>query len=213
MLQTLLDWLLPRQCYLCSRYTSKHVCVTCLDVIVQKNIYEEGIPPLNFFSAYFEYSGAFQKLMHGLKFQKMKPIASLLADSLRLPKGLEKTDYWVPVVPHKSRLKGRGFNPVDLIFETLVTQNGGIYLKHGLERIKETPFLHTLSAQERLVVLDQAFLWKGPDLRGKSVVILDDIFTTGATISTIASMLKQEGAHRVSALTLSYVVLKGRKSE
>ena len=213
MLQLILDWLLPRQCYLCSGYAKRHVCDGCLEAIKPNPVTYFEWPHLAFMTSIFDYTGSFQKMMHGLKFQKMKPLSELLVDKITLPEGvLGQVDYWVPVVPHKSRLKTRGFNPVDLIFEKLLTQWGGHYLKNGFERVKETPFLHELSPQERLAVLAQVFIWKGPDLKGKRVVIVDDIFTTGATVSTLAKLLNQSGAKTVGALTLSYVVLKGRKS-
>lgn len=208
MLQKLLDWLFPRQCYVCKAYTDSVACKACLEALTPSPVIKQVDQLM--VQAFFEYQGSCQKLLHALKFHKIKTIAPLLGNKLSCftPEYFQDIAYWVAVPSHPKRYKSRGFNPVIALFDEVIPHWKGQW-KEGLKRHRETPFLYDLSATDRLIALENAFSWEGDSLQGKTVMLVDDIFTTGATLSTIAKLLKAQGA-QVYALTFAYVTLKSK---
>lgn len=114
-------------------------------------------------------------------------------------------DIWSAVVPiplHPSRLRERGYNQAAILANPIRAQLGLPNTPH-LIRHRATPHQVGLRRSERLHNLDDAFLWTGPPLTG-SVLLVDDVVTTGTTLSAAAAILRQHGAARVWACTLAY---------
>jgi len=116
-------------------------------------------------------------------------------------------DYLIPVPLHPKRLRERGFNQALLLSKTMK----GIppkKIKPGiLKRVRHTPPQVRLNPVERRRNVRGAFALKDPEgVRGKSILLVDDVFTTGATVNECARVLKKAGAGRVSVVTLARVV-------
>ena len=117
----------------------------------------------------------------------------------------------VPVPLHPSRRRERGFNQSDLLASGLVRalrkRNGGtapIVAKACLRRTRATPPQTGLSVAARRENLRGAFEVLNPqDVRGRAIVLVDDVMTTGATLSACARALKRAGAAQVMGLTLA----------
>lgn len=112
----------------------------------------------------------------------------------------DKTDLWlwsgIPTDP--GRLRQRGFDLPSVLFSHWVRQLGGIWTQ-ALCRTRKTLPMYGLSPEERKRNLQDCFAVTR-DVRGKSIVLVDDIFTTGATFSVAASALKEKGAETVKGL-------------
>jgi len=113
-------------------------------------------------------------------------------------------DRVLPVPLHPRRLRERGFNQCTFLAKPL-----GRVLRIPVElravsRSRYTPPQTALAPAERRRNLAEAFVVHRPDLvRGKTLLMVDDVYTTGATLETLAAALFRAGAHRVCGLTLA----------
>src|SRR6266545_1857052 len=107
----------------------------------------------------------------------------------------------VPVPLHSTRLRERGFNQASLLAALLSAQTS-ISSRPVLERIRYTTTQTALDRSERMENLHNAFrLRKNADVRGLRVLLIDDVLTTGSTLSECARVLKHAGAISVHAAT------------
>lgn len=111
-------------------------------------------------------------------------------------------DMIVPMPLGKKRMKERGYNQAALIAKPLAIALQVEYAPHAITRIKETRTQVGLNKLERKKNVEGAFQ-AGASVKRKSIVVLDDVSTTGATLSSIAESLCQAGAARVYALTVA----------
>jgi ComF family protein len=110
-------------------------------------------------------------------------------------------DIIVPVPLHPTRLRERGFNQARLLAE-LLSARISIRCKRVLKRIRYTTTQTALDRAERIENLHNAFrLRKNADVRGLQVLLIDDVVTTGSTLSECARVLKRAGAISVYAAT------------
>lgn len=113
-----------------------------------------------------------------------------------------RMDMIVPMPLGKKRMKERGYNQAALIAKPLAIALQVEYAPHAITRIKETRTQVGLNKLERKKNVEGAFQ-AGASVKRKSIVVLDDVSTTGATLSSIAEALCQAGAARVYALTVA----------
>ena len=120
------------------------------------------------------------------------------AESLHWP-----IDLVVPVPLGRKRQQERGYNQVDLIARPFSLALGLDYRPAALKRNRDTASQVGLSAAERRANMKDAFSAKASVVRGKTVLVLDDVSTTGSTLSSSAEALFQYGAKDVFALTVA----------
>ena len=151
------------------------------------------------------HSGALREAIHHLKYQGRRELAGPLGDvliaywrNLAVP-----VDLVVPVPLHASRERERGYNQAGLLADTLACR-AQLQLNDGdLVRTRDTPPQVGLRADERRANVQDAFVWTGPPLTGLTVLLIDDVCTTGATLEACARELRLGGADSVWALTLA----------
>jgi len=113
-----------------------------------------------------------------------------------------QADMLIPIPLGRQRLKERGYNQVGMIAKPLALALNLQYAPHGLARCKETRSQVGLSKQERKENIREAFqAWKG--VGGKTILVFDDVATTGSTLSSSADALFSAGAKEVYALTVA----------
>jgi ComF family protein len=108
-----------------------------------------------------------------------------------------------PIPLSSQRYNERGYNQIAIVAFPLSMQLGLAYSSKALIRTKHTRSQVGLSALERKVNVEDAFLSDGKLVSGKSILLMDDVSTTGATISSASVALKKAGASKVFALTLA----------
>jgi ComF family protein len=147
------------------------------------------------------FTHTFREIIHHLKYADRVSLAKPLGDILK--ESLGQYDFRgttvIPVPLHRSRERVRGFNQAELIAARL----GRPVANRLLRRRKDTPSQTGLSRSERKRNLTGAFEVSGK-LSG-TVIVVDDVYTTGSTMNEIARTLKRAGAERVEVLTAARV--------
>jgi ComF family protein len=112
-------------------------------------------------------------------------------------------DVVVPVPLHKRRLRNRGFNQAAHLARELSRHIAVLVDRTILVRHRRTAPQVDLDFDQRRENVRGAFRCVGPEVVGKSVLLVDDVCTTGSTLEACAAALRQGGATRVQALTLA----------
>ncbi len=188
-------------CYTCSEpfdgaITETFSCANCAHRVLH---FEAAV-------AVYRSRGVVRKLMHDFKYQHhlylRHPVADWLVETLDDPrlKG-RRFDRVIPVPLHPARKRERGFNQAELLAE-LFAARAGLPMKSDLERIRYTTTQTAFDRAERMENLRDAFrLRKKADVRGLRVLLIDDVLTTGSTLSECARVLRANGAISVHAAT------------
>ncbi len=151
-----------------------------------------------------------REILHEFKYQRqfhhLPCLAGWLQEGFERFYQQEPEDRWdglVPVPLYPVRRRERGFNQAEELARML-GKSTGLPVLDVLTRIKKTETQARLRRSERLRNQLNAFdLKSGFDLRGKRLLIIDDVFTTGATINACARILKKAGAGDLAALTVA----------
>jgi len=164
-----------------------------------------------FARAYAPFEEPFQEIIHQFKYRSHRSLAQPLSKLLLTvyQAHLEdcSSDLIVPVPLHKSRERERGFNQALELSKPLGKMANLPVFASTLARIRPTRVQAGLSRRERRMNINGAFdLLETKSVEGKIVLLVDDVFTTGATLNECARILKKNGAQRVNVLTLTRVV-------
>jgi competence protein ComFC len=159
--------------------------------------------------AAYRAQGEVRELIHELKynqqFHHLPQLSRWLEEGFRRFY-MEPQDRWdglVPVPLYPVRRRERGFNQAGELAR-LLGKRTGLVVWDVLERTRQTEVQARLRRSERLRNQLNAFgLKRGFDLQGKRLLIIDDVFTTGATINACAQVLKKAGAQHLAALTVA----------
>lgn len=154
----------------------------------------------------FRFDEAVRKAIHQLKYQNLRAIsrclAELLADYLRsnpLP-----GEVLVPVPLHPQRLRERGYNQSSLLARELGKLTNLPVIEDCLIRVKQSqPQVKAAGLKERRENVADAFACQNDKLSDKQIILIDDVCTSGATLESCATALKNKGALSVWGLTLA----------
>lgn len=116
-------------------------------------------------------------------------------------------DLILPMPLSSTRLQERGYNQASLLARPLALARNVPYKPHAVSRIRHTRPQVGLSARERLENVKDAFSARGDLVEGKTILVIDDVTTTSATIQACCTALLQAGARQVYAMTLARSVL------
>lgn len=170
---------------------------------------EDGGIPLDSIRACMKYGLYERRIIFELKYNRHTYVAriagKILADRiLHDPQAsaLLEADFIISVPMHRSKERQRGFNQVGKIGRYLSSYTGIPVLHDGLVRSESTAAQRSVEGRDRLSNLSGAFFCR-KDLTGKRIILLDDIFTTGATAIHCGRVLKEAGAERVDFLALA----------
>jgi ComF family protein len=224
LLRICADVVFPPVCHSCNTRLSRGdsiACPACLAAIAPvdewDDAYREAFARLNeertvsdFVAAwYFEREGPLRALMHRLKYGGMTSIGlefgRVLGERIR-DAGLGESDIVVPLPLHVSRKRERGFNQCELIAQG-VSAVTGCPLRTGLlRRTRFTPSQTPLGHGERRKNVRDAFGLRpqaARDVAGRSILLVDDVVTTGATMRSCAGALHRAGVRAVIACAVA----------
>jgi ComF family protein len=164
--------------------------------------------------AYGSYDGGLRELIHLLKYDRVRPAAAVLGRMLaEVIDGFGSEFYSAVVVPvplHSGKLRQRGFSQAEEIAHSALKNlnRSGLTLATGvLQRRRATDSQAGLSDYQRQQNVRGAFVVALPEMiADKDVLLVDDVFTTGASVSECARALCRAGADRVFVATMARVL-------
>ncbi|MHB1277135.1 MAG: ComF family protein [Bacteroidia bacterium] len=160
-------------------------------------------------SAYFFNKGArIQHLLHALKYKNRPDVGVLLGrwmfEEMNQAGFLEDVDMLVPVPLHPKKEKKRGYNQAAILARGFAASSAIPLEEKALMRAENTGSQTRLSRIARWENTQEAFKLANPEaVKGKHVLLMDDVITTGATLEACANVLIQEGGCRVSVLSVA----------
>lgn len=228
-----LDFLFPPLCHICRSFIPDagelHICRICresLPLVASPLCTICGIPfagagndhicgqclahPPHFDSAraHLLHEGSARNMIHAFKYHYRthlrRPLALLALEGLTGFITEQKPDVIVPVPLHRLRLRSRGFNQAVLLGKFFSARLSLPMLTKGLLRIRQTEPQIELSGEERRNNVKGAFAVSDPAcIKGKRILLLDDVMTTGSTADECAKELKKAGAISVIVITIA----------
>jgi ComF family protein len=214
-MRRLLDLLVPPVCAGCGREGTP-LCARCAAPLARRLDEPAGVPiglvaPLPPGLIQMEWCAAFggpvREALHALKYRGERRLAPVLAGAMveRWRRAGRGGELLVPVPVHASRRRERGFDQAEDL-AAAVARGLGLPWAPALERRTRTVAQHSLGRAERARNLGGAFVVRADHrdvVMGRWTILVDDVSTTGATLTECAAALRTAGARAVSALTLA----------
>lgn len=218
------ELLFPKFCLSCGKFGT-YICLTCqtsLKLILAPICFyceNESIngathkdcnkKAVDQFLSMYRYNPVLKRIIAGIKYRLVSDafteLFQLIDSALKKPLfyDFQHPLYIQPLPLHKKRLKERGFNQSELIAKWLAKKQESKVVD-VLERVKETKTQAKLSKYERIQNTTGAFKLKNhSSVRGLSLILVDDVVTTGSTIHEAAKVLKEAGARNVGVFSIA----------
>jgi len=217
--------MLPGQCRVCHAWPAQTICESCINQFAQPqsrcrtcalplpdSVKVCGAclktpPALDACLAAVSYAFPWSGLIVDFKFHQQPALASTFARLLRatpwVEPALDAADIVVPMPLSNERLQSRGFNQALLLARQLARDKTDHRL---LLRIRDTPAQSSLKRSDRLTLLKHAFAvdpLRVGQIKGARLVLVDDVMTTGASLTTAAKVLRAAGASHITALVIA----------
>jgi ComF family protein len=157
-----------------------------------------------------DYQGASKTLIQAYKFnhqrEAVRPVASLMVETFlnfNSDQGIRETKYLiVPVPTATSRVRERGFDHSALLARHIARKLGLRY-SHAMKRLGQSRQVGKTRAERLRQVEDKYVTKNAQEIRGRNILLIDDVVTTGATLTAAAQALRKAGARRVDALVFA----------
>ncbi len=206
LMRSALDVLFPVRCVGCGR-SGAYLCAACLAQArrAPPQPPPEGGPLADVLTP-FAYEGVVRTAVQHLKYRGLRAIAPEMARPMarELALAVPPPFVLVPVPLHPRRLRERGFNQAELLAREVARVLDAPLSTGALRRgVNTSSQVETTTRAERLRNVRDAFASSGP-LDGETVILVDDVTTTGATLSAAARTLLSIGASRVYGLTYAH---------
>lgn len=220
IITSLFDFFLPRICASCNTkllLNERTICNNCLDNLELakeqrlNNEFERKFKNENIISDFtslyvFKTDSEIQNIIHSFKYNQQYQIGNFLGDQIvnHLSKTIKSwdADLIIPIPLHNLRKAERGFNQSETIAKS-IGRNLAIAVNTGI--IKRKRFTKTqtkLTLEERKKNISEAFSMKRKNIvKNKNIILVDDVITTGATISECGELLLDNGAKKIHALS------------
>lgn len=207
----LLNLFLPASCTSCGKVLSDAkviICNSCYSSLKkitpeQIEIFKTRVNDRKFDDIYilFEFSELFQKLMYFFKYEGYQEIARYFANTI-----YESINYEYDIITfvplHKTKQRERGFNQSEVIASFYCNKSKLSFNNKILKRIKYTMSQTKLDRQKRQENIGKAFAVEA-DVANKSILLIDDVITTGATLNECAKILKAAKCKKVDIIAMA----------
>ena len=213
ILKPFLNIFLKPKCPLCQRSADREFCQYCEQQVWHcqfpggGEIFSGKVPVF----IWGQYKDSLKQAIAAMKYkdhpQIARPLAYWLADGwLASPVVTLDKVVVIPIPMHKKKQRERGFNQAELLANSFCKATGLQIWRNALVRVKQTQPLYSLSPGERLETVKDAFLLR-KDFRNScpraSVLLVDDVYTTGATVNSAIEVLRKGGIKVVGVLAIA----------
>lgn len=215
------DFYFQKSCIICGKISQNQICLNCKNRI--KKYEKQNLITINKYNQLFfhcgkiyfdnlfylfEYKGLIRKIILNYKFHNKSFFCNFFA---KLLLNCKKTygffsfyDIIIPVPMEKEKMLQRGYNQAELITNIICKNtkilNGNSFIK----KIKKTKIQSSLNLNQRKENIKNAFYVNDKNaLKGKKIIIFDDICTTGNTVNEISRILKMSGAREILVIVLA----------
>ena len=194
-----ISWVAPPFCLRCGRALDAAACPIACPLCSVRPLRMDGV------RAAVELEGAMRRAIHAFKYGGRTELAPPLAELMVSAWNEDPfpVDCIMPVPLHPARLRERGYDQAALLARELAAPIKLPVLAQGLERTRVTETQTRLSAPDRRKNVAGAFAAGAPCVKGRSVLLVDDVCTTGSTLDACAGVLRTVGAANVYAYTLA----------
>ena len=205
LLRSALDLLLPRQCLGCGA-NGTYLCERCADRAERPRPElppESG--PLSGVLAPFAYTGVAREAARRLKYRGARALAPDMARPMTRELALAAAPPFAlaPAPLHPKRLRERGYNQAELLARETARALNAPLLRGAIMRVRDTPpQVSMANLAERSANMRGAFAPAHP-VEGGTVIVVDDVATSGATLTAAAQALREAGASRVYGLAFA----------
>lgn len=201
----LLDTVFPRFCCSCG-WIGCLLCSNCYEKIEFSGELQSS-SHLSSVQAATQYGETTQAIIHTLKYQNVKEVAVLCARIIYLSCNLPTVDLITAIPLHHYRLNERGFNQAEVISQELSQLLSIPYQPLVLRPYHTEKLAQTTSRQSRRKVIEAAFTFNSlTSCSNKTILLVDDVWTTGATLNAAAQVLVSAGAKEVHGVTFTHGV-------
>lgn len=201
--------LYPKQCLICGKLEQDIICSKCNNALkIEAKIERYNNKSFNKHLYIFKYEGKIRNLIIDYKFND-KPylnevFVKIILKNEKICRKIEKYDIIIPVPIHRRRKSERGYNQSELIARKLAENLRIELVTESLIKQKNTLPQSALSRQQRKENVKEVYkIQNRQKIENKKVILLDDIYTTGATTQECSKILKQNGAKEILVLTIA----------
>jgi len=200
------EYLLCTDCRFNLPYTNFHLQA---DNIVARQFWGKISIEAAFALFYFNKGGKIQNMLHQLKYNGQQQIGNLLGNiaggQLIKNEIFNNVDYIIPVPLHKKRFRERGYNQSTRFAEGLADKLNAVVEEGNLVRVKSTETQTHKSRFARFENMQEVFMVINPEkLKGKHVLLVDDVVTTGSTLEACGEQLLKVEGLKLSIATIAY---------
>jgi competence protein ComFC len=197
------DIILPKKCLSCGQ-SGKYLCPACFNEVFDPEI--RSLPSLKIVISAGSYGNpALKRILRQFKYGRSRALKDELTDlMLKAAKFYLASGAQILAIPMTAeRKRERGFNQAELLAKTLA-EKVNLRFEDGLVKIKKTkPQAEIKNREERLKNVKGVFGLKSGFNPDKTVILIDDISTTGATLSEAGRVLKKAGAKNIIGLVVA----------
>jgi ComF family protein len=187
-------------CEKCGRPFVSGVSTTCADCIQNEPHFENA-------RSFGTYKGTLRKAINLFKYHGIKRLAGPLSDVMHRV-SIPSVNTVIPVPLYKRRLREREFNQSALLAGHTAKRLGIPLALDCLVKTRDTTPQVGMNSRDRFKNVKKAFIIKDNSvIRGRNALLIDDVFTTGATVRECSRMLKKAGADNVYVITLAHGVM------
>lgn len=209
--EQLLNLIYPKVCGICGKGKNTYLCKKCENKLKKQAILGKDEYLNKYFENHyyiFKYDNLIRNLIIDYKFNEKpylyKSLLEILNKYQKKYVQFEIYDIIIPVPISRKRKKERGYNQ-SLLIAKEIAKNENIKLKNNvISKVKNNNTQSKLKKEARLENVKNVYrVINNKDITNKNILLIDDIFTTGATLNECSKVLKQTGAKKIDVLTIA----------
>lgn len=214
MFEKILNLIFPNICGFCEQINKNSLCKNCeleLSKYELKGIKDYTQNNEKYFDYLFsalKYENIVREKIIQYKFNEnsylYKTFTKIIIKNEKIYGFLKLYDIIIPVPMFKNKKSVRGYNQSELIAKEIAKEVGITFVKDVLVKIKDTRVQSTLTKTQRMENLKNVFsITDMSKIKGKKIILIDDIYTTGSTVNECSKALKQAGVKEICVVTIA----------